>query len=426
MRSNHRLWVGAVVASCALTVTACGSDQGSEAAEGDGTARAGSDMRAPAGATEAASAEPRLIATDAKTGRIDILDLASARSIDSVTVDNPAKVTMVDNRYAFAVDGPGGHVTILDAGSWTVDHGDHTHSYVADPKKIGTLDGTKPAHIVPGDGKVAAFFDGDGEARVLDQESLGNGDTQPSATIEADAPHHGVVAPIAGHYLTSHSVETPGDTRPGSFELRDSEGKKVQDFDTACPRMHGEAVFDDRFVAACDDGVFLVTVHDGAWDSEKIAYPQGIGTDTRPTTFREQENVSVLAATAGPAATNDGVLLFDSATKQWRRLETPARALNVHLSGDGRSAFAILADGTFHVYDTTTGAETAAAPVLARPYNWSDTAATPPVIAVAGARAYVSDPAAGVIKEIDYADGARVARTIDVGMPVSSLGVAGL
>ncbi|NLU84088.1 ABC transporter [Rhodococcus sp. HNM0569] len=406
----------------ALVAAACTTDTGGETTA---STPAGSDLAVGAGATEVDGPQPRLAVTDAHSGTVAVLDLTSGEELESLTFDNPTKVTMVDDRYAFAIDGPGGHAHVVDLGTWTVDHGDHTHSYVAEPGEIGTLDGAKPAHVVPGDGKVAVFFDGDGAAQVVDVAALDDGEVR-TTTVHADGPHHGVIAPVSGHFVTSRPSGTPDDTHPGSFELRDAAGTPVSAFDDACPRMHGEAVFDDHMLGACDDGVFVAHVGADGWTSEKIAYPDGITTASRPTTFREQPGVPTVVATAGPAATNDGVLVLDSTTRQWQHIHTPDRALAAHLSGDGRIVFAVLADGTFRTYDAATGAETAAAPVLAEPYDWSDTSAVPPVIAVAGKRAYVSDPASHVVHEIDFADNARIARTLDVGTAVSSLGVAGL
>ena len=88
--------------------------------------------------------------------------------------------------------------------------------------------------------------------------------------------------------------------------------------------------------------------------------------------------------------------------------------------------FAVLADGTFRVYDAQSGAETASSRVLARPYDPSEAAATPPVIVVGGTRAYVSDPASKSVAEIDFRDNARVARILDIGVSASTLGVVGL
>jgi len=64
-------------------------------------------------------------------------------------------------------------------------------------------------------------------------------------------------------------------------------------------------------------------------------------------------------------------------------------------------------DGRVRVYAAATGEEIAATDVLVG----APDAATS--LTVDGQRAYLNDPAAAVVHEIDYADGARIARTLD-------------
>jgi hypothetical protein len=76
------------------------------------------------------------------------------------------------------------------------------------------------------------------------------------------------------------------------------------------------------------------------------------------------------------------------------------------------------ADGTLRSWDAGTGEETAATALLAEPPPGDGgdgrDGAEPrpgPVIELDASRAYVNDPAAGVVHEIDYHDALRVART---------------
>jgi hypothetical protein len=62
-----------------------------------------------------------------------------------------------------------------------------------------------------------------------------------------------------------------------------------------------------------------------------------------------------------------------------------------------------------HALDPASGQELARNPLLAAPVGPGAT------IEVDTSRAYVNDPATGVIHEIDYGDGLRVARTFDLG-----------
>ncbi|QNG18650.1 ABC transporter [Rhodococcus triatomae] len=430
MKSTSIRRISAVALALGLVATGCGSDEDGATGEPAATgARPGSDLQADEGSTEVDGPQPRLVVSDADSGRVDVLDLESGENIATFDVQEPSRLTDVGGRYAFATaaasSGEDGRVHVIDVGSWTIDHGDHTHSYVRSPAELGVLSGDDPAHIVAGDGKVAVFFDGEGEADVLDNSGLRNGDVTVTGTVETGGPHHGVVIPVSDHFVTSRPSGEADDSRPSSFELRDGGGEFVQEFTDFCPRMHGQAAFRTYAIAACDDGVFVASVADGQWISEKVGYPPGITAETRPSSFRTQDKLPVVVAPAGPAASNAGILLFDTATRQWSQIATPEPVLSVNLSGDGRNALAVLADRTFRVYDAATGEETGSSSVLAEPFDPSDRSATAPVVVVGGNRAYVADPAAEVVLEIDYRDGARVARTLDVGVAPASMTLAG-
>ncbi|MCQ4121145.1 ABC transporter [Rhodococcus tibetensis] len=406
-----------VTSIASLILTGCGSDATGETAPA-GQAKPGSDLAAEAGSTEVEGPEPRLVVADAGSGRVDVLDLTTADTVHSFRFDNPTLLTTVKDRYAFAVDEMGGAVHVVDAGSWTIDHGDHDHSYTKAPVEVGTLTGGKPGAVVVGDDKVATFFDTDGRADVIDFAQLRKDSAEVGTVVKSASPHSGVVIPIADRYLVTRN--TANASAPETFELRRADGQVEKTFDSACPAVNGQAVFDSYALTACDDGLFLARVTEGQWTSEKIPYPQGIGPSTRPTAFRGPDGLPVLVATAGPPSANDGVLVFDSLTHHWSHIRTPAAALDVNLSGDGRSVFAVLADGTFRVFDAASGTETASCPVLTGNKRHESAA-----IAVGGNRAYVTDPDAKAVIEIDYRDNARVARTFDVGIAASSVSVVG-
>ncbi|MDV7241471.1 MULTISPECIES: ABC transporter [Rhodococcus] len=403
----------------ALVLTGCGSDATGETAP-TGQTRPGSDLAAEAGATEVEGPEPRLVVADALSGRVDVLDLTTADKVHSFQFDHPTVLTTVKDRYAFAVDASGGTVHVVDAGSWTIDHGDHNHSYTKAPIEIGKLTGERPGAVVIGDDKVATFFDADGRADVIDFAQLRKDSAEVGEVVPSASAHAGMVIPVADRYLVSRSGTGAGAFAPASFELRNADGRVETVFDVACPAANGHAVFDSYALAACDDGVFLARVTGGQWTAEKIPYPEGIGPSTRPTAFRGTDGTPLLAATAGSPTANDGVLLLDPLTHHWTHVRTPTAALDVNLSGDGHSLFAVLADGTFRVFDAASGAETASASVLT-----GDKLHESATITVGGNRAYVTDPEAKAVIEIDYRDNARIARRLDVGISASSVSVVG-
>lgn len=396
--------VGLVVAGCGSTDTAQDSP-----VESTGSAQPGSDLAAEAGSTEVQGPQPRLVVADADSGKIDVLDLATEATVHSFDVENASRVTTINGRYIVATDDD--RARFLDPGSWTIEHGDHSHSYTKDPVDLGALEGESPAHVIAGDRKVAVFFDGAGTADVVDFDSLGAGDTAVAATVDTD-PHHGIAVPLSDHVV----VSTGGteDDLPTGLELRDSAGNPVRALDASCPEMHGEAVFSSYFVVACADGVVKVDATNDEFSTMKFAYPNP---DARAFTFAEGTRGSLVAA-----PTETGVLVLDTRTGEWVQARTSGESLSTGVSSDGKTILSLQADGTFRVFDAITGAEMSSTPVLSAPYDEADPA---PSLHVAGTRAYVADPAGNAVIEIDYRDSGRVARTFDFDFMPASIGVVG-
>ncbi|WP_231383912.1 MULTISPECIES: hypothetical protein [Nocardiaceae] len=392
----------------ALTAAGCGSsDDAAPVVEETGTARAGSDLAAEAGSTEVEGPEPRLVVADADSGRIEVVDLATEESVHTFDVGNASSITTINGRYAVATDDE--HAHLLDPGSWTIDHGDHTHSYVKDPVDIGSLDGAEPAHVIAGDRKVSVFFDGAGRADVVDFDSLSKAESTVATTIESNA-HHGIAVPLSDHFV----VSTGGteEDLPTGLELRDSSGDVVRPLDAACPEMHGEAVFSNYFVVACEDGVLKVDAS-ADFATTKFPYPSP---DARAWSFAHGSRGALVAA-----PTETGVLVLDTRSGEWVQARTADEALSAGVSSDGKTVFSVQADGTFRVFDAVTGAETSSTPVVRPTADDGDA----PELQVGGTRAYVSDPVARTVTEIDYRDGGRVARTFDFDFAPASIGVIG-
>jgi hypothetical protein len=87
----------------------------------------------------------------------------------------------------------------------------------------------------------------------------------------------------------------------------------------------------------------------------------------------------------------------------------------VDTAGAGTPLLTLTADGVLHALDPASGAELARTPLLTAPVAAGAT------IEVDTSRAYVNDPGAGVIHEIDYGDALRVARTFDLGGAVAHM-----
>ncbi|WP_039797969.1 zinc ABC transporter permease AztB [Nocardia araoensis] len=340
-----------------------------------------------AGAEETDEAQPRLVVADSATGAVRVVDLVTEDITDLARVEGVGRVT-ADGRFAF-LSAPDG-VRIVDAGAWTVDHGDHAHYYRAPARDLGTLAGA-PVSAVHADSAVTALVSETGGTTLLDRSALGTG-----ARHERGAIADGVAVPYAEHLL----VAVPALDR---VEVRARDAATAAVLAQPCPRPRGFAVTRRGVVFGCADGALVVTARNAVFTGEKIPYPPGTSDDDRATEFFHRPGSATLVAEAG----RRGVWVLDVHRKTWTALDIgPVVAANT--AGEGAALLALTADGLLHSYDAVSGRENAAARPLTAPMP---DGAPAPQILVDEHRAYLNDPAARAIHEIDYTDNLRIART---------------
>ncbi|NKY33426.1 hypothetical protein HGA13_10130 [Nocardia speluncae] len=333
------------------------------------------------GAEESASAQPRLVIADRSSGAVRLLDVVTEEIADLEPV---AGVTGVagDGRYAYLAAGDA--TTVVDSGSWVVDHGDHVHYYRTQPRRIGVVDGSvRSAHSDP---VVSAAVLDTGSTVPADRAALDEGELRTGPVVK------GVAVPYGGHLL----VAAPGSAQ---VEVRTRENEPVETLTPPCPDPGGTTVTRRGAVFSCGDGALLVTERDDRFTAEKLPYPAG--TTGSVADFHHRPGSDVLVTVR-----DSRVLVLDIARRAWRPVETgPVTAATT--AGAGTAILALTPDGVLHAYDPATGAETAYHRVLSAPVD----PAVAPVLLVDSERAYLNDPARREVHEIDYADDLRVART---------------
>lgn len=335
-----------------------------------------------AGAEESASPQPRLVLADRSAGAVRILDLVTE---EVITKDPVPGLTHIadDGRYAYLA--ANGETTVLDSGSWVVDHGDHVHYYRAEPRRVGTLPGS--VRSAAGDTVVAAAVLGDGSTATADRAALDEGTLSPGPVV------NGPALPYGGHLLVADA---------GRIQVRSRENAPAQTLEPRCDRPGGQTVTRRGAVFSCADGALVVTERDDRFTAEKMPYPAG--TTGSAAGFFHRRGSDVLVAVR-----DSRVLVLDIARRTWRPIG-PGPVVAATTAGAGTDVLTLDAAGVLHSYDPETGAETGHRALPSGPVD----PARPPVLLVDADRAYVNEPAARRIHEIDYADGLRIARTFDL------------
>ncbi|WP_017621969.1 hypothetical protein [Nocardiopsis chromatogenes] len=379
-------------AAGALALAGCGTEGG---AAGDTPAESPAQPHGYIeGAEETAEPQWRLVLADTEDGAVHLLDPASEEVSPLGTVPG-AREAATDGRHAFI--GADGAVTVVDSGAWTVDHGDHVHYYRAEPGTVGEAE-AGGALGAPGDPAVTALATGDG-ALVLDRASLDEGEVETAAQPDGTA-----VVPYAGRLLAAGA---DGDT----VRVLDRAGEPEGTLDETCPDPSGQAVTRRGAVLGCSDGALVVTEEDGgdedeaALAAEKVPYPED--EDAPPAeSFHHRPGAPVVA---GLAADGEGAWVFDVGAAEWTRIDS-GPAVAVSAAGEDLPVLLLGEDGTLRAYDPATGERTAERELM----DPVEGDGPPPSVWIDTARAYVNDPAADAVHEIDYNDDLRVARTFDL------------
>ncbi|WP_223624198.1 hypothetical protein [Microbacterium sp. EST19A] len=343
-------------------------------------------------AAEVASPALALVIADAE-GAVTLLDLESEeRSEISAARPDIEKIDS-DGRLVYIAHSAGGGtaVDVIDTARWTAPHGDHTHSFLGEPRMVGTLEGAGDATITAGAQRATVRFD-DGDLVVLAHDDLAAGFDDAARTgIRAT----GSVVPFADHLLA---------TADAGIAVTDTTGTPVSALTTPCTSPSDADITRVGAVFTCAEGAVLFTREvGGALAVETVAYPVGAPGATELSGRADRPD---LAGVAG----DRGAWLLDVRERQWTHLPSDVPLVRAVAIGDddGRTV-AIDAEGRVRVLSSDGTVLARTEPLLAA--SVADPALRDRVQLVVDARhAYVSDPAAGAVHEIDHAD-AVVTRT---------------
>ncbi|MGV9797910.1 ABC transporter [Mycobacterium sp. NPDC003449] len=368
----------ALLAALAL-LAGCSTDEKRSAPTTSAAPEAGHD---DTGIDANESAEPvtRLVLVDPGSGAGVVFD-ASAESETPLGEFGPTSGLSGDGRFAYLRGDSG--VTVLDAGSWTFDHGDHSHYYVEPPAVAGRVDG--PFIDAHGHRALTTVQRGDGTVQILDRDALGERRIAPAngfgelRDIAAAAPlGDSVVAVARDGAVTEIGDETPDLGR--------------------CPGVTGITTMGREVVVGCADGAVRIVKRAGRLTAEPIPLAAGA---QPPGPLVHRYGSSTLTG-----FNDQAVWVLDARRGTWKTVDVPgAVAAN---TASGASVLVLTADGQLRAFDTDNGTQTAAVQLFGGPVPAGGPA---PVIEVDADRAYINDAAGRAVYEIDYRDGLRLART---------------
>lgn len=291
-----------------------------------------------------------------------------------------------DGRFAYLRGADA--ITVVDGGSWTFDHGDHSHYYVEPAGVAGHLDGRFADAV--GQRTLTVVRRDDGTVDVLDRDALGE---HRVTTVDGFGPLRDIaeIAPLGEDLVTV--------TRAGVISAVGPDGS-AQPLGQ-CPGATGASMVSGALIFGCADGAVRIAKRAGKLTADPMPFGNARpATKVGPLSYRY--GGSTLAA-----VTTDEVWVLDGRRGAWASVRVPGAIAANAVSGD--SVLVLTADGQLRRFDTKTGAQTAAVPLFDGPVP---SAGPTPVIEVDADRAYINDAAGRAVYEVDYRDGLRLARTL--------------
>ncbi|MBU8577709.1 zinc metallochaperone AztD [Brevibacterium luteolum] len=334
-------------------------------------------------------------------GGVMVLDGDSQKMLGTFEADGFTRLNAAgDNRHLFLTEGD--LFRLLDMGTWSEPHGDHSHSYTTDPLLTDQrIEGSHPGHLVNHDGTSVAFFDGTGEIHSFDPAELSADAPIKTEKTQAKEAHHGV-AVVRSDGSMIHTVGNE-DTRSGVV-IRDAEGKEIAE-NSDCPGVHGEAAVKDGVITVgCENGLLIIKGD----EISKVDSPDEHG---RIGNQRGHEDSPVVLGDykTDPEAEVERptrVTLTDTTSGKLTLVDLPA-AYSFRSLGRGGEGEALVhgTDGTLRVIDPEPGKIDKEIPVTGEREEPKDWQQPQPTVHVSGENVYVTEPEAKKLHIVDLADG---------------------
>ena len=371
--------------AAAVACLAVGCSSGAETAAPPATSIGAGDQVVVDGARELDGALTKLVLVDPRTGDTAVYDAVDETE---TRIDSAGPVTSIAGDGRFAYLGTDEGTSIVDAGAWTFDHGDHYHYFATDPAVVGTLD--LPVTSVSASNSISAVVSRNDDVRLLDRERLGAKEVEPPPGLDVGDDVTAVV-PYGKRLVTV--------TDAGLVRVVDDAG--ATDLVGTCPAPSWSVPTRRAVVFGCANGAIRVTGGDGDLTVTDIPFPADAPAQ-RPLKMDHRDRADVFAGVSEGA-----VWVLDSRQRRWTVIPVP-EALAANTSGDGM-VLVLHRDGMLSGIDVNTRTETARVPLFP---GGVPADGPQPVVEIDSDRAYVNDAAARQVYEIDYADGMRLARTL--------------
>lgn len=367
----------------------------------------------------------RLLISIKDQARVSVVDINEKKVLHELAVSEApsALYSSPNQRYGFIVQRTADRVDLLDGGLWQEDHGDHLHDYARTPAAIAfSTNKARPTHFTGTDKQSVIFFDGNADSAT--PASVGvftESDIEKNTVgtwLEYTTHMHGA-AQARGDYLISTVRDAATtSTLPDRVAVYHAHNGFFADeniLPETCPGLHGSAQNENQIAFGCTDGVLVITQTGTAFTASKIANPASFTGSTRIGTVLGDDSVDEFVGIASGQfftinTTNNKITAInwiDAAV-------TPAPTAIAYSFADEGDLFVILDNtGNLTLIDTDSWNVTKRVQAISSNLGALPAGSKFELALTPGHMAYVTDPIANQIKQIDLDEG-KVGETIQL------------
>jgi len=357
----------------------------------------------------------RLLVSDFETAPSKLIDVDNGKIIARYEVGAPTyPYTSPTGRFGVKIQTNANLITAVDSGILLEDHGDHMHPYKRDARLTDfRAEGRTPIHYVAQAGQIAIFNDGSGEAMLLTERNFESAEAE-MLTFKTARPHHGVAVPLGDRIVLSvPDTQNMDYALPLGIEVRDMRDNVVASFADQCPGLHGEASSGAFTAFGCADRVLVLERNGDDFSVKSLRYAPETPSGTRVGTVIGHEKQNFFIGNFGQT----GLVRIDPIAGTLTPITLPMRYSAFRLDAEtGEKIIVVTTDGSVHRIDAMTGRIEASIEAVT-PFVFR-TRVPRPGLATVRNLAYVTDPAAGEVVEIDLEAMNVTRRFVVEGKPV--------
>jgi hypothetical protein len=367
----------------------------------------------------------RLLISIKDQAKVSIIDIKGKELLEEFTLREApsALYASPSYRYGYVVQRTADLVNVIDSGLSQADHGDHKDDVIAAPMMMSFhTNGSRPTHFTDTHNQSVIFYDGNAATTtpasvgVYTESDIANNTV--GTRLEYATHMHGAAQGRGDYLISTVRDAATASTLPDRVALYKAEAGVFEEqevFTETCPGLHGSAQNENQIAFGCTDGVLVITQHGENFTAEKIANPTNFGSTMRVGTVIAADNALEFVGIAAGQFFSINTSTNQLTAINWIDAGTsPAPSAVSYDFADGGELFVILDNqGWLTLLDTSNWSVKHRIQVITSNLNALPTGSRFELALTPGHIAYVSDPIANQIKQVNL-DEAVVSASIQL------------